>query len=173
MSQDPVEKPRNILPDLIIPGLALGFTVYYLTTITEVPWISQASAIVVSSFLLLSIFAYIVRCIYRVREGREVIQLDQLSYTLLGPRHTLIRRLGLLALAIGYVWFIDYLGFTLTTFLFLFGAISLLSTLANWKKALIISLASSAVGYVVFLYFFKTRFPMGAIENWLEEILKI
>lgn len=171
MSQDPVEKPRNILPDLIIPVLALGFTAYYLTTITEVPWISQASAIIVSSFLLLAIFAYIGRCIFRVRDGREVIQLDQTMTALLGNRPTTIRRLGLLALAIGYVWLIEDLGFTLTTFLFLFCAISLLSTLADWKRALIISASSSVIGYVVFIYFFKTRFPMGLLENWIQGLL--
>jgi len=45
---DPKQRPRNVLPDLIIPVLALAFTIYYLTTITEVPWIAQASAITVS-----------------------------------------------------------------------------------------------------------------------------
>lgn len=171
MSQDPTEKPRNILPDLIIPVLALGFTGYYLTTITEVPWISQASAIVVSSMLTLSILAYIVRTVYRLKQGRETIHLGGTLHTLLGYQDTMIRRLGLLALTVGYVGFINYLGFTLTTFLFLFAAISLLSTLANWKRALIISVTSSVIGYVVFVYFFKTRFPMGPIENWLEGIL--
>ena len=171
MSQDPTDKPRNILPDLIIPALALGFTGYYLTTITEVPWISQASAVVVSSLLILAIVAYVIRTGYRLKQGRETIHFGGSIHTLLGYRDTMIRRLGLLALAVGYVGFIDYLGFTLTTFLFLFAAISLLSTLANWKRALLISIASSVIGYVVFLYFFKTRFPMGPIENWLEGIL--
>ena len=44
---DPKQRPRNVLPDLVIPLLALAFTGYYLTTITEVPWIAQASAVVV------------------------------------------------------------------------------------------------------------------------------
>jgi len=43
----------------------------------------------------------------------------------------------------------------------------LLSSLANWKRALIVALSSSAIGYVVFLYLFKTRFPTGPIEHWL------
>ena len=47
MQQEPPREPRNILPDFIIPAMALAFTIYYLTTITEVPWISQASAVFV------------------------------------------------------------------------------------------------------------------------------
>ena len=167
MSQDPLDKPRNILPDCIIPALALGFTAYYLTTITEVPWISQASAAVVSGLLIMAIMAFIVRSVWRIRQGRETIRLRESLHGLLGYMPTSARRIGLLALAIGYVWLIESLGFTLTTFVFLFIAIVLLSSLANWKRALIVALSSSAIGYVVFLYLFKTRFPTGLIEHWL------
>ena len=50
-------------------------------------------------------------------------------------------------------------------------AIILLSSLANWKRALAVSVSSAVVGYVVFLYFFNTRFPSGPIEDWLKGLL--
>ena len=81
---------------------------------------------------------------------------------------TSARRIALLALVIAYVWVIESLGFTLTTFTFVFAAIVLLSSLANWKRALIISLSCSIIGYIVFIYFFQTRFPKGLIENARE-----
>ena len=168
MSEDPLEKPRNILPDCIIPGLALGFTVYYLTTITEVPWISQASAVVVSGLLALAILAFILRSAWRLQRGVEVIRLRESMHGLLGYMPTSALRIALLALVVGYVWLIEFLGFTLTTFLFLFAAIVLLSSIANWKRALAVSLTSSVIGYIVFLYLFRTRFPSGPIEIWLE-----
>lgn len=171
MSQDPLEKPRNILPDCIIPALALGFTGYYLTTITEVPWISQASAIVVSGLLGLAILAFIVRSAWRLKRGVEVIRLRESLHQLLGYMPTSARRIALLALVIGYVWLIETLGFSLTTFLFLFAAIVLLSSIGNWRKALAVSLTSSVIGYIVFLYLFRTRFPAGPIEIWLEGLL--
>ena len=76
-----------------------------------------------------------------------------------------------MTLAVGYVWIIDYLGFTLTTFGFVFAAIILLSSLANWKRALAVSVSSAVIGYVVFLYFFNTRFPSGPIEDWLKGLV--
>ena len=170
MSEDPLEKPRNILPDCIIPALALGFTAYYLSTITEVPWISQASAVVVSGLLSLAILAFVVRSAWRLKRGEEVIRLRESMHGLLGYIPTSARRVALLALAVGYVWSIDSLGFTLTTFLFLFAAIVLLSSVGNWKRALIVSLTSSAIGYIVFLHLFKTRFPTVPIEIWLEKL---
>jgi len=161
-------KPRNILPDCIIPTIALGFTVYYLTTITEVPWISQASAIVVSMLLLASVIAFAVRSYIRVRSGEEILTLAGLDFSAGG---TNIKRLLLLAFAIAYIWLIDDWGFTLTTFIFIFLGIVVLSSLANWKNALLIALTCSATGYIVFIYFFKTRFPSGPIENWLAGVL--
>ncbi len=171
MPQDPPPPPRNILPDCIIPGLALAFTIYYLTTITEVPWTSQASAVVVSGLLTLSILAFVVRSAWRLRRGVEVVRVDGALRGLLGEGTTRARRLLLLALTVGYVWIIQYVGFTLTTLAFLSCAIVLLSSLANWRRALVIALSSSLVGYVVFVYFFRTRFPTGPIEEWLKGVL--
>lgn len=171
MKYDQQQKPRNILPDCIIPALALAFTIYYLTTITEVPWISQASAIVVSSLLALSIIAFVIRSFFRIRAHRETLHFEGAFNDLLGRFPTSARRIGLLLLAVAYVLFIESLGFTVTTFIFVFSAIVLLSTLANWKKALAISASCSVIGYLVFIYFFKTRFPTGPIEVWLKGVL--
>ena len=171
MSTEPQQKPRNILPDCIIPALALAFTVYYLTTITEVPWISQASAIVVSGLLLLSILAFVIRSAWRIRKHEETLQVEGAFRGLLGYMPISLKRIVLLLLTVAYVWFIDGLGFTLTTFIFVFSGIILLSSLANWKNALIVSLSCSVIGYIVFIYFFKTRFPEGPIEHWLKGIL--
>jgi hypothetical protein len=171
LNKEPPNKPRNVLPDCIIPALAFGFTVYYLTTITEVPWISQASAFVVSGLLLLSILAFMIRSIWRIRQHQETFQIQGAFYGLVGGRLIMLKRLALLLLAIAFIWFIDSLGFTLSTFIFVFTGIILLSSLDNWKNALIVSLSCSVIGYTVFIYFFKTRFPVGPIEHWLKGIL--
>ena len=93
-------KPRNILPDCIIPAIALAFTIYYLTTITEVPWISQASAIVVSGLLLLAIIAFVIRSVWRIRAHRETLRFEGAFHDLLGYMPTSARRVGLLLLAV-------------------------------------------------------------------------
>jgi len=168
---EPEQKPRNILPDCIIPALALIFTLYYLTTITEVPWISQASAIVVSGLLLLSILAFIIRSAWRIRQHQETLRIKGTLLVLLGEKPLIAKRIALLTLAIAYVWFIDGLGFTLTTFVFVFCGIILLSSRDNWKNALKVSLSCTVIGYFVFIYLFKTRFPEGLIEHWLKSVL--
>jgi hypothetical protein len=166
VSDKPPNFPRNVLPDLIIPGLALIFAVYYLTTITEVPWIAQASAVLVSGLLLFSIFAFAVRTAYRLNAGTELISWRGL----IPDRDLLLKRLTLLCLTIAYVWFLEDLGFTLSTFFFLMLAIMLLSSASHWKKAVAIALAASVIGYIVFIFVFETRFPKGPIERTIEEL---
>jgi len=171
MQQEPPREPRNVLPEFIIPALALGFTIYYLSTITEVPWTSQASAVLVGSLLTLSILVFVVRSVLRIRRGEEKLELRDSLHMLLGRVPVSSRRIGLLVLVIGYVWIIDWLGFTVTTFIFVFAAILLLSSLANWKRALAVAVSSAVIGYVVFVYFFHTRFPSGHLEAWLERLM--
>ena len=109
--------PKNVLPELIIPVLALVFTVYYLTTITEVPWIAQASAITVSGLLLLSIVAFAIRTAVRINKGREFISWNLLNIDTV----YMVRRVILLALTVAYVYFLAVLGFTLSTSVFVLG----------------------------------------------------
>ena len=162
------DAPKNVLPDLIIPAMALAFSVYYLTTITEVPWIAQASAVLVSGLLLLSILAFAVRTIARINAGTEFIGLGGLRF----DRDVNVKRLGLLALTVAYIWFIEDLGFTISTMAFLFVAIVLLSSLANWRNAAVVAVSCSLIGYVVFIFVFETRFPKGPVETFLAPYAK-
>ena len=157
---------KNVLPDLIIPFLALIFTVYYLTTITEAPWIAQASAIVVGSILILLILIFFIKTFFMVRKKKEIISLSKLNI----DKTTTFKRLTLLILALFFTIFLEFLGFTLSAIIFLFFAIILLSSLKNWKNALIISLSCSLIGYFIFIYIFNTQFPRGAFENFIERI---
>ena len=164
MNPSDPEPPKNVLPELIIPVMALLFTAYYLTTITEVPWIAQASAITVSALLIASILAFAIRTIMRINKGREFISWSAVQIDV----PITVQRLILLALAIGYVFVLEHIGFTLATTAFVFCAIVLLSSLANWRKALLIAVSCSVLGYIVFIYFFHTRFPRGIVENFLK-----
>ena len=104
----------------------------------------------------------------RIKRGEETLKAERKLFT---DDHAVnLKRILLLALAICYVWLIESWGFTLTTFCFLFLGIVLLSSLRNWLNALLVAFACSATGYIVFIYFFKTRFPAGLLEDWLKTL---
>lgn len=178
MKQPPDSPPRkNVLPELIIPVLAMLFAIYYLTTITDVPWIAQASAMLVSVLLLLSVVAFAIRTVYRVRKGTEYLGLSDSLGELDSHRAVNLKRVLLFVLSVLYVFFLPVVGFSVATFVLIFGGILILSdetksltlSAANVFRAFIVAFVCTVVGYIAFIQLFKTRFPFGPIENLLKD----
>lgn len=178
--QQQVRSPRNVLPELIIPALALLFAIYYLTTIIEVPWIAQASAMLVSVLLLLSIIAFAIRTVYRIRAGTEYIGFSDSVGEIRAHGVLNLKRGVLFLLTVLYVVLLPWLGFSIATFLLIFLGILVLShgqtlfsvSVAATLRAFLISLVCTSVGYLAFIHLFKTRFPFGPVEKlikgWLQ-----
>ena len=151
---------KHLGGELVIPCLALAFTLYYFTTIIDVPWSAQVSAFFVGSILTVCILIFITRSILSVRRGEADLSLGNL----LAPRDYIPKRLALLVLTIGYIFFIKWGGFTLTSFVFLSAAMLLLND--GRRKGFIIALSAvlSLSGWLLFVYAFETRFPEGPFE---------
>lgn len=172
--------PKNVLPELIIPVLALLFTVYYLTTIVEVPWIAQASAMLVSVLLLVSIIAFGIRTFHRIRSGREYIGLSDSMGAVTAQGRVNLKRMVLFTLSVLYVLLLPWLGFSLATFSLIFFGIVVLShgqvlfsvSLAAVLRAFFIAFICTTIAYIAFIQLFKTRFPFGPVEQlikgWLQ-----
>ncbi len=96
---------------------------------------------------------------FRIRLGR-----------LIEPRSFIPKRLALLSLTLGFIYFVEWLGFTLTVFVFLSLAMLLLS--GGKKKGLAFSIAGILAlgGYLLFIVAFKTRFPAGPFEQLMERL---
>ena len=151
---------KSIGSELIIPVTALLFTIYYFYTIIDAPWTAQVAAFIVGSILIVLIMFFLAKCIRWIRAGEGTLNFD----TIINPKSFLIKRLCLLGLTIAYTFVVSRLGFTITTFIFLFMAMLLLS--GGHKKGFIFSLSLllSLGGYLLFILAFKTRFPAGPFE---------
>jgi hypothetical protein len=159
--------PRQIGGELVIPILAVGFTIYFFSTIWNSPWTAQVSAFMVGGILLLVCAIFFVRAGIWLVRGEGTLGVGNL-FTMDDIR---TGRIGLLLTTIAYVMFIDTLGFTLMTFLFL--AVSML-ILAKGKNAGFITMISAAMaltGWAVFIWAFNTRFPRGWFETTMKAVL--
>jgi hypothetical protein len=96
----------------------------------------------------------------RVRRGEACLGFAPL----MAPKAIVPKRALLFVLTVAYIFFIDWAGFTITTFLFLCLGMLLLSGGRN--KRLIVSLAVvlSIGGYLLFVVAFERRFPEGPFE---------
>jgi hypothetical protein len=165
---DEQEKPevKSIGGELILPIGALIFTLYYFYTIIDVPRIAQISALFVGIILIFLLILLAIRIAKQVKAGKADLRLGRL----VEPHSFIPKRLALLGLTLGFIFFVEWLGFTLTVFTFLTLAMLLLS--GGKKKGLALSLAAilSFGGYLLFIVAFNTRFPAGPFEKLMERL---
>lgn len=161
------DSKRQLGGELVIPVLAIVFTFYFFSTIWDSPWTAQVSAFLVGGILLLVCAIFIFRAVMMLRNGvgnlgfANLVTIDDLRSG----------RVGLFLTTLGYCVFIDQLGFTLTTFLFL--GISML-ILNRGKDAGFIVMVSGLMalgGWAVFIWAFDTRFPRGLFETTMKAVL--
>ena len=169
MDEEPGEGRREkkaIGGDLIIPVAALVFTVYYITTIIDVPWTAQVSAFFVGSILILLLLIFFIRTAASLRRGEVSLRVGEI----VEPVLFVPRRIALLALTIGYVLLIQWAGFTITTFIFLLLAMLLLNEGRKKGLILILSTVFSIGGWLLFIVAFETRFPAGPFEQLMKRL---
>jgi len=163
------EKParRAVGGDLIIPLAAVAFTAYYVSTIIDSPWEAQANVFFVGSILVALVAILLVRLARAVLRGEADLGIGRL----IEPRAVVPKRLALFGLALGYMVVIPWLGFTLTTFAFLAGAMLLLNEGQNKRLAFGLAALLALVGWLLFIIVFDTRFPAGPFERLVGLVL--
>ncbi len=158
---------RQLGGELVIPILGIAFTLYYFTTIWNSPWTAQVSAFLVGGVLILLCAAFVLRCMLDVRRGA-----GELGFADLVSRNDWTSgRVGLFAATVGFCLFVETLGFTLATFLFLFAGMTVLSKGRNVARIAAVSAAISLAGWAVFVVAFDTRFPRGWFETTMKALM--
>lgn len=165
-SGNPEKKP--IGGELIIPFAALLFTLYYFSTIVDVPWTAQVSAFFVGTILIVLLLVFFARTALLVRRGEASLRLGRL----VEPVSFIPKRLILFLITIAYIVLIGLgLGFTITTFLFLVSTMLLLNGGKKAPAVILLSAALSLGGWLLFVVAFNTRFPEGPFEQLMKGIL--
>lgn len=160
-------RKRALGAELVIPVAALLFTLYYFYTIVGAPWTAQASAFFIGSILIVLVLIFIGLTFRWVAKGEG----DWSFRTLFEPHNYVALRLGLFALTVGFIVVISFLGFTITTFLFLFFSMLLLNHGRRIKLSLSLATILSVGGYLLFIVAFDTSFPEGPFETLMKGIL--
>lgn len=157
----------HIGSELVIPTIALAFTLYYFSTIIDSPWTAQVSAFFIGAVLIALIAAFFIYKIVSVTRGEADLGFQHLT----GPLSFMPKRVILFALTLFFMFFIEWGGFTLTTFIFLSGAMLTLSGGQNRKLILTLSATLAIGGYFLFVYAFEVRFPKGPFELMMAQVL--
>lgn len=152
---------------LVIPVAGILFTLYYFSTIWNSPFEAQVAAFFVGTILLALSLVFIVKLLWQWKGGEISLAFDDL----VGGRAMRLRRLILFGLTLGFMVLIEYLGFTITTFLFLASAMLLLGEGRHPGRAIGIAFGAALGGYLLFILAFETRFPSGPFESFMKWVL--
>lgn len=159
-------KKKGAGAELLIPAAALIFTLYYFWTIWNSPWTAQVSAFFIGTILILLVVAFFLKTAVALYRREADLGIGEL----LAPRSLLPVRIGLLLMTLGYVIFVKWGGFTLTTWVFLFGAMLILNGGRRKRLVAVLSATLALSGYLLFIVAFETRFPRGPFENFMRSI---
>ncbi len=140
------------------------FTLYYFYSILDAPWTAKVSTYFVGTILIALIAIFFVISILAARRG----EIDWGIQKLISPLPLIPKRITLLAMTLAYIIVIQWAGFTLTSFIFLYSAMLLLGGRKARRIALVLSLLVSLGGYLLFVAAFQTRFPVGPFEQLMK-----
>jgi hypothetical protein len=158
---------RPLGGELIIPIGTIAFAVYYLYTIWELPWQAGAAGLGITGAMAIVLAVLGIRFFAEWRRGAADLALGDLVH----PLTSFVQRVGLLLAALGFIFAMNYLGFTISLFLFLMVGIVLLSGFAHLRKGLILAACVSLGGYLLFILFVRARFPHGPFEHFFASLL--
>jgi hypothetical protein len=159
-------EPRPIGAQLIIPIAAIAFTIYYFWTILDSPWTAHVGAFIVGIILLVLCVAFVGKQAYDWQRGRVTF----------GPGDLVTHadvtsgRAAIFALTIAYIYVIQWGGFTITTFCFLFISIAILDRARRPRLTALVSFIMVIAGYLLFIVAFNTRFPRGPFKTLMQKI---
>ena len=161
-------KARNSVgAQLVIPAAAVALALYYFTTIIDSPWTAQVSAFMIGFILIALCLALFAKIAVQVKQKRADLRMTELFTA----EDLTNGRVVLFAFTFGYILLINWAGFTITTFLFLFLSMAVLN---NGRRILVSAMIAGVMslgGWGLFILAFDTRFPRGPFETLMEAVL--
>jgi len=148
------------LGDLVIPALAVAFTVYFFDSVWDLAWEARATGMVVGTALLALIALLLVRVASRLAVGKASLSFGHL----IGPYPYGRQRIGIIVLCALFIGLVPWLGLTLGLFM-LITILMLLLGAGSLRSILAAASAVSVVAYVLFVALLQTRMPHGPIEK--------
>jgi len=149
--------------DLVIPGLALAFAVYFFFSIADLAWEAKANGVLIGTVLVVLIGIQCVRIVVELAGGKADLGFDRV----LKPRDALPKRLGMVLLTVVFIAALPWLGLTLDLLLAMAAGLYLMGAR---KPSHIVwtTLGVAACAYLMFIAFLDSDVPRGPVERLIS-----
>jgi hypothetical protein len=160
-------KRPGVIPELIIPILAIAFAIYYLSTVWALPFQAKVVGIYVSSAIgVLSLLLFI-RFGRQLMSGTKALNWNGF-FTGLDDE---VRRWGLLIATALFIFLMPATGFVVTLFVYVFVCVVLVGGRERLMAAGVTAVSITATAFVIFILFVKVRFPQSAVDEFLKALV--
>ena len=151
--------------DLVVPGLAAAFAVYFFFSIADLGWEAKANGVVIGAVLVVLVLLQIGRIALRMYRSDA----DFGMKPLLEPYEALPKRVGLVLVTIAFIATMHWLGVTLGIVLALAASLWILGV-RNRKALVLVPLGVGAAVYLMFVVALQSDIPHGPVELLLAKL---
>jgi hypothetical protein len=158
-----VERESKALgADLVIPGLALAFAIYFFVSTADLIWEAKANGVVIGIALVILIALQVVRAALQLKKGEGSLAFDPLWQ----PRELMWKRIGLVAVTALFIATLPGLGLTLGLWLGMLAQLWIIGV-RRWKILFLLPTGTAACVHLLFIFVLDSGFPHGPIEMLL------
>jgi apolipoprotein N-acyltransferase len=156
------DKRAALGAELVIPLLALGFTVYFLATTSAMEWEAKANGVIVGWILIALIAVQLVRSAIDLARGRATLSFAPLVQ----PADAMRKRIGMLVVMIALVAGVPWAGVGLGLFLALAAGFAVMGV-RPLRRILVVSFCVALTCSLLFTVALDSGLPHGPVENLL------
>lgn len=148
--------------DLVIPGLALAFAIYFFVSTADLIWEAKANGVVIGIVLVILIALQVGRAALQLKRGAGGLGFNPLWQ----PRELMWKRIGLVAVTALFIATLPWLGLTLGLWLGMLAQLWIIGV-RRWKILFWLPTGTAACVYLLFIFVLDSGFPHGPIEMLL------
>jgi hypothetical protein len=162
-----MDKRPGVIPELIIPVGAIGFGIYYLSTVWALPFQAKVVGIYVSAAIAILSLILFVRFAGELMKGRKSLSWSGFFSSPADEG----RRWGVMVATGLFIALLPVLGFALALFLYVLSTVLLVGGREKLMAALVMATSITTVAFTIFILFVRVRFPQSAIDEFLKSLV--
>ena len=153
--------------ELLIPLLALAFTIYFLATTSAMEWEAKANGVIVGWILIALVGVQLARSAIDLARGRATLSFGPL----IEPADAMRKRIGMLVVTIALVAGVPWAGVGLGLFLALAAGFAVMGV-RPLRRILVVSFCVALVCSLLFTVALDSGLPHGPVENLLLRAIR-
>lgn len=162
-----MERKPALGADLVIPALALGFTVYFLVSVQDLEWEAKANGVIIGGALIALIVVQVARLALAAARGHAEFGFGRLF----SPAEAMPKRLGLLAVTVLFVASVTWLGLALGLFGALVAAL-LVMGVRGARRVVGVAFGVALTASLLFTVALDSGLPKGPVERVVIRLVR-